>query len=207
MKGIFRTTGLLSIVVWLIFLIAGIVLARPLICIISGLFLLLAVFRRHRLVKRENSAREMWQAFTADKEELRDYPYKLWKFSDEGEYRKNIISRILDGEVRGESYSTDFFDANSQPLPKVGQYNVICDMNRQAYAIVKTSDVTAVSYGDVNEKLARLEGYGTVSQWKRFNENKYKSLCDRMDIIFSKDLPLIFEEFEVVYPLTEKEGK
>lgn len=207
MKSIFKTTGLLSIVVWLFFLIAGVVLARPLICIISGLFLLLALFRRHRVTKRENSAKEMWQAFTADKEELKDYPYKLWKFSDEGEYRKNIIARILDGDVQGESYSIDFFDANSQPLPQVGQYNVVCDMNRQAYAIVKTVEVSAARYGDVTTELARLEGCSTISQWRRFNENKYRSLCDRMDIVFSKELPLIFERFEVVYPLVQKEGK
>lgn len=204
MKGIFKTTGILSIVVWLVFFIAGIVLARPLICAISGLFLLLGVFRRYRLYKRQTSAKRMWQEFTKDKEELKDYPYQLWKFSEDGEYRKNIIAKVLDGEVRGESYSVDFFDANSQPLPKEGQYNVVCDMSGQAYAIVKTVRIVPVRFGDVTASLARLEGVGTVSQWKRFNQKKYERLCDRMDIVFSDELPLIFEEFEVVYSAEER---
>lgn len=206
MKSILKTTGLISLTVWAFFLIMGLILHRPFICIISGLFFLLALFRRNSERRRINSAQRLWENFIKENDELREYPYHIWKFADDSEYRKNIIARIFDGEVCGESYSVNFFEANSQPLPEIGTYNIVCDMTGQAYFIVKTVAVIPCCFGQVTPALARMEGCSSVQQWRRFNERKYRGLCDRMEAVFSEELPLIFERFEIVYTEMKKEG-
>lgn len=183
----------------MIFLILGITTNRPIIAVLSGLFVALTLVRRHSARKRMNSARTLWKKFIVEQEELKEHPYRIWKFVENSDYRKDIISRILNEEVTGESFSVDYFEANSQPLPRVGQYNVICDTSEQAYCIVKTVAVIPSRFADVTMALAELEGCHSVQQWRRFNELKYKKLCERMEIVFDEELPLIFEKFEIVY--------
>lgn len=186
-------------IIWLAFLIIGIVQQRWTMCIVSVIFLGISILMFMQKKKMKNSAEKMWRAFALDKPEMKEYPYQIWTFLEGPEFRKNIIARILDGEVTGESYSIDFFDANQEVLPEVGRYNVICDGRGQAYCIVKTINITTTTFGAVNSHLAQVEGCKDVDQWKKYNKNKYERICEKLDIEFNRGLPLFFEEFEIVY--------
>ncbi|MCI8608601.1 MAG: ASCH domain-containing protein [Firmicutes bacterium] len=211
MKQVLQTTGLFSIVVWAIFFIIGVINHRPLICGISALFFLLAIYRRQREGKVRNSPQILWEDFSKNRSELRDYPYEIWKFVENTEYRKNTIARIFYGDICGESYSVDYFEANGQPLPQVGQYHVVCDMVGKAYFVVETVAVTQCTFETITPALARIEGCSSIEQWKRFFGEKYQRLCERMEIEFSDTFPLLFEEFKIVYidekyDMSQKEG-
>lgn len=185
--------------VWVAFGIIGIVQKRFGIFFVSiifcGLSILLIILRQ----KRSTSSQKMWNSFISENPDLKDVHYHIWRFVEGPEYRKNIFKRILDGEVSGESFSTDLFDANGEPLPEVGQYNVICDERNQAYCIVKTVQVLETTFDSVNPHMANIEGCDSVEKWKKYNKIKYERICEKLDIEFNRGLPLIFEEFEIVY--------
>ena len=58
--------------------------------------------------------------------ELKEYPYQIWNFYDSKEC-SGIADKIINRTIGALHRTTlDFFDANHEPIPEVGQYNVIC---------------------------------------------------------------------------------
>lgn len=185
--------------VWIIFCVVGLIQQRYGIAAISLLFCALSVLMVVLRKKRGDSSKKMWESFVKNNAELADDEYHIWRFVEGPEYRKNIFKRILNGEVTGESFSIDLFEANGADLPKIGEYNIVCDERDQAYCIVKTINITTTTFGAVNSHLAQVEGCKDVDQWKKYNKNKYERICEKLDIEFNRGLPLFFEEFEIVY--------
>lgn len=197
MRNLFRTTGLLSLSIWAAFIIVGIVNNRPIIIVISGLFFALTIFRRFKIRTTKAPDVRMWEAFSESEPELRNYKYRRWVFN-ESSLNNGIIEKILHGKVTGESFSVEFFDANNQEIPCVGDYNVIMQ-GIYAICIVKTVDIIYTTWGGVDNKLAAIEGYSTPEKWKAAKKFKFQNICERMEYEFSDDLELFFEVFEVVY--------
>lgn len=197
MRNLFRTTGLLSLSIWAAFIIVGIINNRPVIIVISGLFFALTVYRRYKIRTTKAPDVQMWEAFSEENPDLKEYKYRRWVF-DESSINNNIIEKIIQKKVTGESFSVEFFNANNQKIPEVGEYNVIVQ-GIYPICIVKTVDIIYSTWGEVDSELARIEGYSTAEKWRAAKKYKFQTICDRMEYEFNDDLELFFEVFEIVY--------
>ena len=98
-----------------------------------------------------------------------------------------------------------FFDANHEPIPEVGQYNVIC-CSGEAIGIAKTTAVTEICFCEYDQAHALTEGYATLEKWKKVKKEMFETQCEKMGFSFSENMKLIYEEFEIVYCERRKEG-
>lgn len=194
MNKIFRTTGMLSLVIWAVFFFVGLAQKRVVMCVISAAFFLLAFLRRQRAIRDQNSAQKLWKAFAAGNDELLAYPYQLWRFP-----KGETIQKVLNGQICGESFLLPMFELNRQRLPEAGQYNVVCDSANRAVCVVRTTGIFRSCYGDVAGNLASIEGYASSKEWQTAKGPKFERICKDLKIPFSDDLQILFEKFEIVF--------
>lgn len=206
-KAIFSTTGTVNILCWIAFLAVGIVTHKPFIYVVSFIFLVIAITRRKMFIRRAKAPDIFWTQFVHENPEMRDCPHQIWRVTNRPIDEEDIVTRIDSGEVCGEAFSVDYFEYYNQPLPHVGDINIICDNGNNPYFIVHTIDVIPCRFGSVDNRLARIEGYKTATAWKAGNESKFKGLCQKADVKFSNETRLFFEQFSIVYRGVEKTKK
>lgn len=107
---------------------------------------------------------------------------------------------VLSGRIRGESYPVLCFEAGQQPLPEIGEYNIICDEKDRAVCVVRTDAIARCTFSEVSQELLETEGYCSPAEWCAAKQPKFERLCAAAGIAFRNDLEILFERFEVVYP-------
>ena len=202
MPNIFRSTGLLPLIIWTAFFIAGIVKGRPVICIISAAFFILGFYRRMKIVKEKDPTEVLWNDFVSENPEMKDYPYQFWNFNSDDE--KMLFEKMKNGMIQGQSFSVDFFEANNQPLPQIGQINILC-CNDKPIGICQTTDIVFSSFDEVDTQLAKIEGFTSLGKWRASKKRVFEVLCDRMGMDFSGEFKLLFEKFKVLCWAKNKE--
>lgn len=198
-RALFSTTGFINILCWVAFLAIGIATKRTVICIVSFIFLVMALTRRKYIIKKAKAPELFWAQFVTEYPEMAEVPHQIWRVTDRPIDEESIINRIENDEVCGEAFCVDYFEYYSEPLPQVGAYYIICDQQNSPYFVVRTVEIVQSCFGDVSNILARIEGFKSASLWKSGNEDKFRALCDKADVDFSKETRVIFEKFEMVY--------
>lgn len=206
-RSFFSTSGLFNILCWVAFLTIGMVSGRKGVAIISFIFLVLALSRRKMTRRRAVLPDLFWAEFVEKNPDYKDMPYQLWRVQNRPVDEINIIDRIDRGEVSGEAFLTDYFDYYNRPLPNVGDLNIICDAGNNPYFLVQTVDIVHIPYGKVTNELAKIEGYKSGGIWRSLNTDKFKSLCDSIQVRFGNDTQVFFEKYEVIYKPDIPESK
>jgi uncharacterized protein YhfF len=100
---------------------------------------------------------------------------------------------ILDGIKT--TTSSGFWDWPDGRIPFVGALCVLLDGQRRMRAIIETERVEIISFGSVDENLARSYGEGdrTLNWWRSEMGDYYRRDAARHGIAFSDDTALIFE--------------
>lgn len=100
---------------------------------------------------------------------------------------------ILDGIKT--TTSSGFWDWPDGRIPFVGALCVLLDGQGRMRAIIETERVEIISFGSVDENLARSYGEGdrTLNWWRSTMGDYYRRDAARHGIAFSDDTPLIFE--------------
>lgn len=198
-RSFFSTSGLFNILCWVAFLSIGIVTGRKGVAIISFIFLVMALSRRKMLKRRAILPDLFWEEFVGKNPDYRDAPHQIWRVRNRPVDEINIIDRIDKGEVSGEAFLTEYFDYYNEPLPQVGDLNIICDDGNNPYFLVRTTEIIHTEYGAVTNELARIEGHKSATIWKSGNEDKFQALCNSIQTRFTKNTPIFFEKFEIAF--------
>ena len=200
MPNIFRTTGLVPLIIWAAFFLIGLINDRPVICVISAIFFAIGFYRRVKIIKRKDPMDVLWKGYVTEHPEMKDYPYEIWRFSSSDD--EQLCEKIQNGLVKSQSFLVDYFEANNKPLPSVGQINILC-CGDKVIGVCRTSEVIRTNFGQVDRELATTEGFTSVSKWREAKKKIFGIQCERMGINFSDNLQILFEEFEIVYTLED----
>ena len=100
---------------------------------------------------------------------------------------------ILDGIKT--TTSSGFWDYPDGRIPFVGALCVLLDGQSRMRAIIETVRVKIISFGSVDESLARSYGEGdrTLNWWRSEMGDYYRRDAARHGVAFSDDTALIFE--------------
>lgn len=117
------------------------------------------------------------------------------------EYWANELLRlVLAGVKKATSSSMYNYEINGDPLPQVGDYNIVTDWAGNARCIIRTTRVTILPYKDVTFDLCRLEGEDdSLESWRNAHSAFFEQDGSEIGFDFSEDMQVVFEEFEVVY--------
>ncbi|MDE6376172.1 MAG: ASCH domain-containing protein [Ligilactobacillus sp.] len=143
-------------------------------------------------------ATEMWHAFCADDHKLADMPHEAWAFGCEPDLLAQLVLR---GQKTATTSSYPLYALENEPLPQVGEYNIILDGNAKAVCITQTTKVYRTLFKDVSARHAYLEGEGdqSLAYWRKVHQDFFTAELAEVKLTFTPDLEVVCEEFEVVF--------
>lgn len=111
-----------------------------------------------------------------------------------------LSALILGGKKTGSFTALDSFIIDNEPLPKVGNNYVVTDWNEIPLCIIQTTNVNILPYNQVTWEMAAKEGEDdTFESWKENHNDFFEFDADIMGYEFSPNMPVVFEEFKVLY--------
>lgn len=140
---------------------------------------------------------------TDDLESITKIP--VWHFCDNKEDADDCARLVLSGKKRATSPSVWELELSNDEIPKVGDLNLITNWDGVAQCIIRTVAVEIVPFNKVTSKHAALEGEGdgSLEYWRDVHQSYYERVLKGSDYEIKKDMPIVFEQFEVIYPNTK----
>lgn len=144
------------------------------------------------------NATEMWYEFCADDPTLANAPHEAWAFGCEPDL---LAKLVLHGQKTATTSSYPLYALENEPLPQVGEYNIILDGNDEAVCITKTIKVYRTLFKDVSARHAYLEGKGdrSLAYWRKVHQAFFTAELAEVKLDFTPELEVVCEEFEVVF--------
>ncbi|GEL77975.1 ASCH domain-containing protein [Tenuibacillus multivorans] len=154
----------------------------------------------------EKSINSMWQNFlqTLDENEAKHATYEAWPFGDGPELANELGALVKSGDKTATCSLHQLYVEGNEPLPKVGEYNIITDWDGNALIITQTKKVDVIPFNEVSEEFAFKEGEGDKSYdyWRREHLKFFNRELANSGQEFDENMLVVCEEFEVVYPRT-----
>lgn len=141
-----------------------------------------------------------WKKFIEEKG-IQHRKHTSYYFCDNEEDANELAQLVVSGKKRATASSVLSYEYEKEPLPQVGDLNIITDFFDQPMCIVETTKVNIVLFKDVTPEMAALEGEGDLSlkYWREGHKRFFSRECEEFGEEFSEDMPVVFEQFKVVY--------
>jgi Uncharacterized protein conserved in bacteria len=151
----------------------------------------------------EESIRVYWQEFLSTVPE--DSPYHSKDYVAEGwgdtpEMADEMGRLIVQGVKAGTCSALWEWQAEGNPIPKVGLVTIALDGRGKPLCIVETIEVTIRKYNEVDADFAREEGEGDLSldYWRAAHQDFFSRILPKVGKEFSEGMPLVCERFRVI---------
>lgn len=122
-------------------------------------------------------------------------------FGDSAEMADELLALILDGPKRATAGSYDAYVLEESPLPTPGGFSIATDGAGVPRAVLRTTEVRVGPLSSVDDAFAWDEGEGdrTRASWLAEHHDFFERYLPEVGLVFSPDMPTVFERFEVVY--------
>ena len=114
------------------------------------------------------------------------------------ELRELVVKKIKTGTSSGY----DLYKQENEPLPKVGQLDVVLNGKNEPVCIIKNINVTILPFSEVTKEHAWKEGEGdrTLAYWRKVHAEFFKhAYKEALNIEFTEEKLVVYEEFEVIF--------
>lgn len=114
---------------------------------------------------------------------------------------EELLQLVLEGKKRATCSSVRAFELEGDPLPKAGDMSVITNFAGEPRCVIETTQITMLSFCEVTFALAVREGEDeTLESWRQAHIRAFTHDAQALGFEFSEDMPVVFEDFTVVYP-------
>jgi uncharacterized protein YhfF len=129
-------------------------------------------------------------------------PPPAWAFGDNPRLADELLDLVLAGTKTATATSVAELELGDEPIPQAGDLSIILDGSGRPRALIRTTGVEIVPFGQITEAQASLEGEGdgSLASWRREHEAYFRRVLAEIGTEFSPDLPIAFETFELLYP-------
>ena len=110
-----------------------------------------------------------------------------------------LADLVVKGKKTATSSGFVFYELENEPLPQVGEYQIVLDAREEPVAVIQTQSVEIVPMNQVTEEFALSEGEGDYRFWWDAHEKVFTEELEEHGLTFSPDMPVVCERFECVY--------
>lgn len=122
-----------------------------------------------------------------------------WAFGADEEQADELLALVLDGTKTATASALRDYEAGDEPVPTVGSLSIVTDGAGSPRALIATTQVRTVPFGEVDEEHARDEGEGDLSlrHWRAVHRDFFTESAGGAEV--TEDMPVVLERFEVLY--------
>ena len=152
-----------------------------------------------------SKAQTFWQSYllTLSEEDQKNAPtYVVDQFADSPEAATKVGKLVRDGVKTTTSSLVWGLEHIGEPLPKVGNIELIVDGNGEPLCIIELINVEIKPFNAVDKKFAFEYGEGdrTLDFWLRDNWDFLSRWCVEIGREPSEIMPIVCQRFHVLYP-------
>lgn len=121
-----------------------------------------------------------------------------WAFGAEPDL---LAQLVLQGRKTATASAYDLYEADHEPLPQEGSYDVILDSHDEAVCIIEITKVAILPFKEVSAEHAFKEGEGdrTLAWWRNVHQQLFTQWFKEAGLTFTQDSLVVLEEFRLVY--------
>jgi uncharacterized protein YhfF len=129
--------------------------------------------------------------------------YQSWAFGRTSETADKLASLVMDGLKTATAGLVWNFEAEIEPFPQVGQYNLILNGKGEPVCIIQTTSVEVKPFNAVDDRHAMEEGEGDLSLafWREVHWRVFSEECADIGLSPDVEMPVCCERFRLCYPL------
>ena len=154
-------------------------------------------------MKMTEEVRAFWQWFLRDTGRAADTPcLDVFHFDLTERWAEELLELVLRGQKRATASSEAGFFSEGLPLPRPGDLSVVVHWDGRPGCVIETRRVPGLRLRAVPFDLARLEGEDDcLESWREKHRRFFQQEGAQLGYAFTPDMTVVFEEFEVVYPI------
>lgn len=115
-------------------------------------------------------------------------------------WANELLRLVLIGQKKATASSLWSYEIEGERVPKVGDLSIVTDWEGVPRCVIETSAVTIIPFSEITYDICKREGEDdTLESWRAGHRRFFKGEGKELGYEFSNDMPVIFEDFEVVY--------
>jgi len=124
-------------------------------------------------------------------------------FGDSPAMADELADLVRHGPKRATAGLLLEYERDGTPVPEAGECSVVLDGRGEPVCVIRTTEVRVQPLNQVDAAFAWDEGEGdrTLAWWQAAHERYFRRQCAQLGVEFRADLPVVFERFELVWPL------
>ncbi len=144
---------------------------------------------------------EFWIRFLSKTGRSEDTKYvEVFHFELTKKWANELLRLVLIGQKKATASSLLSYEKEGESVPKVGDFSIITDWEGIPKCVIETTAVTILPFSEITYDIAKREGEDdTLESWRRGHIKFFTEEGKLMGYEFTWDLPVVFEDFNVVY--------
>jgi uncharacterized protein YhfF len=123
--------------------------------------------------------------------------YECFHFCHTEVLANSLLQLVLDGTTSSSLLS---YQARNEPLPRVGSLSIVTDFAGNPRCVIETKSVMILPFKDMTYDICKREGEDdTLESWQEGHIRFFTIDAAENNFVFTWDMPIVFEDFEVVY--------
>ncbi len=112
-----------------------------------------------------------------------------------------LLQLVLIGQKKATASSLLAYEIQGTRVPEVGDLSIVTDWDGNPRCVIETTAVSIIPFSDVTYDICNREGEDdTLESWQEGHRRFYTNEGRMLGYEFSEDMPVVFEDFKVVYP-------
>lgn len=152
-------------------------------------------------MKEINKIEEFWTRFLEAKKMNPATRYiESFHFELTEKWANELLRLVLEGKKRATASSLFACTQEQQAMPQVGDFSIVTDWDGNPKCVIETTAVQIMAYSEMTLDICKREGEDdNLESWKRGHQKFFTEEGKEMGYEFSEDMPIVFEDFQVVY--------
>ena len=144
---------------------------------------------------------DFWHRFLIEKRLSPDSTYfDCFHFELTEKWAEELLRLVLLGKKKATASSLYAFEKENLRLPEVGDFSIVTNWAGEPKCVIQTSKVRILPFREMTYDICKLEGEDdTLASWQSGHQRFFTEEGKELGYEFTEDLPVVFEEFEVVY--------
>ena len=147
------------------------------------------------------TTQEFWKTFleTTGRDPGTTY-YECFHFTNEEQLANELLALVLSGKKRATSSSKLCYAEGEGPKP--GYLSIVTDFAGNPHCVIETKAVQVIPFNEMTYEICSREGEDEcLETWQAGHRRFFLVDCQEMGYEFTEDMPVVFEDFEVIYKI------
>lgn len=142
-----------------------------------------------------------WKAFLKETNRPETAKYlEVFHFELTEKWANELLNLVLIGQKKATASSLLAYELKGERLPEVGDLSIVTNWEGVPRCVIETIVVTILPFSDITYDICKREGEDdSLESWREGHIHYFKEEGKMLGYEFSDDMPVIFEDFKVVY--------